>query len=186
MFSAFGRVVAAGFTIVEFLVTLAVLSVLMTLASPSLVAMVESSQLRALNNDFLDHLRLTRSEAILRGKRVVICTASSASACSAAAGWQQGWLIFADSNNNGSREANELLIRYRPAAPGGWSMKGTSTIARYVSYDEMGLTRFTGGGFQAGTVTICRLGSLRSHPRQVVINSLGRVRSQDAADAVCV
>jgi len=185
MFRAFGRIVAAGFTIVEFLVTLSILSILMALASPSLVTMVESSQMRILNNDFLDHLRLTRSEAILRGMRVVICTANSASTCSTSAGWQQGWLIFSDSNNNGRREVNELLIRYRSAAPAGWSMQGTRTIARYVSYDEMGLTRFTGGGFQAGTVTICRLGSSRAPPRQVIINSLGRVRSQDAANAVC-
>lgn len=180
-----GKSVAAGFTLIEFLVTLAIVSTLTTLAAPQLSGMVESSQMRMLNNDFLDHIRLTRSEAIVRGGRVVICAASSVSACSTTAGWQQGWLIFADSNNNGLREMGESVIRYRSPAPSGWTMKGNNTVTRYVSYDAMGSTRLIGGAFQAGTVTICRPGSSRSTPRQVVINSVGRIRSQDAPTAVC-
>jgi type IV fimbrial biogenesis protein FimT len=181
-----GQVTAAsGLTLIEALVTLAIASTLMALAAPSFSRMGESSQLRVLNNDLLDHLRLARSEAIVRGTRVVICAAKSASECSSATGWQQGWLVFADLNNNGKRDVDELLIRYRPAAPDGWSMKGNSTVTRYVSYDAMGSTRMISGAFQAGTVTICRSGSSSSAPRQVIINSLGRVRSQDAPTAVC-
>lgn len=177
--------VASGLTLIESLMTLAIASTLMALAAPSFSSMAESSQMRLLNNDLLDHLRLARSEAIVRGTRVAICAASSASECSTAIGWQQGWLVFADLNNNGKREVDEPLIRYRPAAPSGWSMKGNSTVTRYVSYDAMGSTRMIGGAFQAGTVTICRPGSSSSTPRQVVINSVGRVRSQDAPTAVC-
>ena len=185
MMRVLGKGAAAGFTLIEFLVTLAIVSTLTTLAAPQLSGMVESSQMRVLNNDLLGHVRLARSEAIVRGGRVVICTANSASTCSTTAGWQQGWLIFADSNNNGLLETGELVIRYRSAAPSGWSMQGTSTVARYVSYDAMGSTRLIGGAFQAGTVTICRLGSSRTTPRQLVINSVGRIRSQDAPTAVC-
>jgi type IV fimbrial biogenesis protein FimT len=185
MFRRFGELAAGGFTLVEFLVTLAILSILTTVAVSQLSSMVESSQMRALNNDLLAHLRLARSEAIVRGGRVVICTASSDSTCSTTTGWHQGWLVFADGNNNGLRDNNEVLIRYRSAAPSGWTMRGNSTIARYVSYDAMGSTRMVSGAFQAGTITICRLGSSRSKPREVVINSVGRIRSQDNATAVC-
>jgi type IV fimbrial biogenesis protein FimT len=177
--------VGQGFTLVEFLVVLAVMSVLTAVAAPSLSTLGESAQMRTLNNDFLLHLRLARSEAILRGGRVVICTASSTTRCSANAGWHQGWLVFVDSNNNGTLDPGENRLRHRPPAPGGWTMKASSTIARYVSYDGLGSTRMVSGAFQAGTVTICRTGSYRIPPRQVIVNSVGRSRSQNAPSATC-
>jgi type IV fimbrial biogenesis protein FimT len=179
------REMGHGFTLIELLVSMSVMSVLAAVAVPQLSVLGESAQMRALNNDLLVHLRLARSEAILRGGRVVVCTASSSTACSASAGWHQGWLVFVDANNNGVREVNEVPIRYRSAAPSDWSIKGNNSVTRYVSYDGMGSTRMVSGAFQAGTITICRSGSSRSIPREVVINSLGRIRSQDNPVAVC-
>jgi type IV fimbrial biogenesis protein FimT len=49
----------------------------------------------------------------------------------------------------------------------------------------LGSTRMLSGAFQAGTVTICRTGSSRTKPRQVIINSVGRSRSQDAPSNAC-
>ena len=174
-----------GLTLIELLVALAVMSVLTVVAAPALSIWVESAQMRALNNDLLVYLRLARSEAIVRGGRVVICTASSTTACSTSAGWHQGWLVFVDANNNGTRDAGEMPLRHRPAAPSGWTMNASSTIERYVSYDALGSTRMVSGAFQAGTVTICRTGSTRVTPRQVIVNSVGRTRSQDAPLNAC-
>ena len=185
MKNVFSRGVVHGFTLIEFLVVLAVTSVLTALAAPSFSTLGESAQMRALNNDLLVHLRLARSEAILRGGRVVICTASSTTTCSTSAGWHQGWLVFVDANNNGTLDLGEMPLRHRPPAPAGWTMNASVTIARYVSYDGLGSTRMVSGAFQAGTVTICRAGSSRTPPRQVIVNSVGRSRSQDAPLATC-
>lgn len=179
------RALSHGFTLIEFLVALAVMSILTIVAAPELSVLGESAQMRVLNNDLLGHLRLARSEAILRGGRVVICTASSTTACSASPGWHQGWLVFSDANNNGTLDVGEMPLRHRPAAPSGWTMNSSNTISRYVSYDALGSTRMVSGAFQAGTVTICRTGSSRTMPRQVIVNSVGRSRSQDAPLAVC-
>jgi type IV fimbrial biogenesis protein FimT len=179
------RSVNHGFTLIEFLVTLAVMSILTAVAAPQLSALGESAQMRVLNNDLLDHIRLARSEAILRGGRVVICTASSTATCSTSTGWHQGWLVFVDTNNNGKLDIGERPLRHRPPAPSGWTMNSSSTISRYVSYDALGSTRMLSGAFQAGTVTICRTGSSRTKPRQVIINSVGRSRSQDAPSNAC-
>lgn len=185
MKKAFSLGVSHGFTLVEFLLVLGVMSVLAALAAQTLSGLGESVQMRALNNDLLVHLRLARSEAILRGGRVVACTASSPTACSTNAGWHQGWLVFVDDNNNGRLDPGEMPLRHRPPAPGGWTMNASSTIGRYVSYDALGSTRMVSGAFQAGTVTICRTGSSRTLPRQVIVNSVGRSRSQDAPLAAC-
>ena len=174
-----------GYTLIELVVVIALLAILLALGTPSLIQWVESARLKTLSSDLLSDLRLTRSEAILRGERVVLCTAASQESCSPSGGWHQGRLMFVDKNNNGSREASESIMRYRSAAPDGWSISGNSPVANYVSYDGLGATRLTGGAFQAGTVTVCRSGASNTNARKVVINSVGRPRSQTALVELC-
>jgi len=174
-----------GITLIELMTVMAILAVLLGLGSASFNRLMESTRLRTLSNDLLNDLRLTRSEAILRGERVVMCAAATADACSNVAGWHQGWLLFQDANNNGWRDAGEPVLRFRPAAPAGWTMAGNSPVARYVSYDALGATRLTGGAFQAGTVTICRSGASNAPARRVIINSVGRPRSEEAILGRC-
>ena len=174
-----------GFTLVELVVVMALLSILLTVGVASFARLMESSRLRTLTNDLIGDLHLTRSEAILRGARVVLCVASDENTCASSRGWHRGWLMFVDANNNGLREASEQVLRYRAPAPAGWILSGNSPVARYVSYDALGATRLTGGGFQAGTVTVCQAGSSSRKARQVVINSIGRPRSQETTVNQC-
>lgn len=177
---------SGGYSLIEVLMAVALMSILVSLATSSLSSLLESSRLRALTNDFMDDLRLTRSEAIVRGRRVAMCTSAANDTCSAIAGWQQGWLMFVDANNNGLREAAELIVRHHAAAPEGWLLSGNLPVSHYVSYDALGSSRLVGGGFQAGTVTICRGGVGATKARSVVINSLGRPRSEQLTVAECV
>jgi type IV fimbrial biogenesis protein FimT len=177
---------ASGFTMVELAVVMVLLSVLLTMGIGSFARLMESSRLRSLTNDLLVDLHLTRSEAILRGVRVAMCVATDENTCATSRGWHRGWLMFVDANNNGLREASEQVLRYRAPAPAGWILSGNSPVARYVSYDALGATRLTSGGFQAGTVTVCQAGSASRMARQVVINSIGRPRSQEATVNQCV
>lgn len=173
------RVEVKGVTLVEMVTVMAVLAVLLALGTAAFNQLLESARLRTLSNDLLNDLRLTRSEAILRGDRVAMCAAATQLVCSQVAGWHQGWLLFEDANNNGWRDAGEAILRYRSAAPSGWTLSGNDPVALYVSYDALGATRLTGGAFQAGTVTVCRSGTSNTTARQVVINSMGRPRSQE-------
>jgi type IV fimbrial biogenesis protein FimT len=174
-----------GFSLIETLIVMVLLAVLLSLATASLAPLLESRRLSALTRGLLDDLRLTRSEAIRRGQRVAMCTAASEDACSSRTGWHQGWLIFVDGNNNGMRDPAELIVRYQAAAPVGWLISGNTPVSRYVSYDALGATRLIGGGFQAGTLTICRGSATATEARKVVINSIGRPRSQEVAMPHC-
>lgn len=176
---------ARGVTLIELMTVMAVLAVLMGLGSAAFNRMLETTRLRTLSNDLLDDLRLARSEAILRGQRVVMCAAYTADACSGEPGWHQGWLLFQDSNNNGWRELSEPVLRFRPTLPAGWTIASNSPVARYVSYDALGATRMTGGAFQAGTFTICRSRTSNAQARRVIINSIGRSRSEETTVVHC-
>jgi type IV fimbrial biogenesis protein FimT len=174
-----------GFTLVEFLVTLAILSVLAATAVPALAGFGQRLEMRRLSGDLLGNLYLARSEAIKRNGRVVLCKSADASSCASSGGWEQGWIVFHDSNNDGLRAPGETLLQAMPPLPSGWRLAGNASVARHISFDPTGGTRLASGAFQAGTLTLCRLSLAPTPARQLVINANGRPRVQDAAVDSC-
>src|SRR5689334_9813473 len=104
-----------GFTLIEALAVMAVASVLLGAAAPSMTSLVRSLQLSSASNDLLGSFLIARSESVKRGGRVVICKSSNGATCASTGGWEQGWIVFDDANNNGTRESNESLIQYSQA-----------------------------------------------------------------------
>ncbi len=91
-----------GFTLVEALVVMAIVAILTALAVPSFQEFVASRAVNTQISDFSSSLRLARTEAIKRGRPVVICrsndTQAAAPVCDAGATWNSGWLILQGNN----------------------------------------------------------------------------------------
>lgn len=164
----------AGSTLVEALVALVLLALLTGLAAPSLKGMRQRQELRGVAETFWNSLMLARAEALARQQRVTVCALSAAGDCDATGPWQRGWLVFVDANRNGLREADEPLLQRQGALPPGLMLTGNSTVRRVLGYAEEGRSVGLGGGFLAGTLTLCREGS--SQGWAVVINAVGRPR----------
>jgi type IV fimbrial biogenesis protein FimT len=173
-------------TLIEMLVTLCVASALLAGAAVALNQIGLSMRLSAFSNAFVSQLNLARSEAIKRNSRVVMCKSADGIQCTTSGGWEQGWVVFHDANNNGIREPQETLIRRGEPLPAGYRVAGNQSVARYVSFSPFGGTRLTTGAFQAGTITMCRVSHSASEARQVVINSVGRPRIQKATLTDCL
>lgn len=77
-----------GFTLIELMITVAVLAVLVSIAAPSFRDILESQRMRATAFDLMADLTLARNEALKRGNIPVPVTLSPASA-----GWVEGWTI---------------------------------------------------------------------------------------------
>lgn len=172
-----------GFSLVEVLVATAIAALLAAVAVPAFDSLIGASRLTAATNDLLFSMHLARSEAIKRSSRVALCKTADGVACSARGGWEQGWIVFHDANQNGERDAGEAVIQRIQPAGGGLRLTGNSPVARHVSYVATGSTRTTGGGFQAGTLTVCSAGA--GEARQIVLSAVGRPRVQKAGLAVC-
>lgn len=168
-----------GFTLVEALVALVLLAVLVALAAPSLTGLRQRQQLRGLAEGFWNSLVLARAEAMARQQRVTVCALSAAGDCDATGPWQHGWLVFVDANRNGQREADELLLQRQGALPAGVSLVGNSPVRRGLAYAEEGRSVTVGGGFLAGTLTLCRAG--QGEGWDVVVNAVGRPRLEKTA-----
>jgi type IV fimbrial biogenesis protein FimT len=107
-----------------------------------------------------------------------MCKSADGQTCAATGGWQQGWIVFADGDSDGQRDAAETLLRVQPPLAGALRLTGTSPVSKYVSYAPNGATKLVGGGFQAGTLTLCSASAGPAAARQIVLNSTGRPRTQ--------
>lgn len=170
-----------GFTLVELMITLVVASVVLAMGVPKFRQMVSNNRLVAQNNEFIAALNLARSEAIKRADRVVVCASANGTACAGSGGWEQGWIIFADTDNDAAVDTGEEVLRAHEGLPGGNTLTGNSSVALYVSYTADGFTRTTGGGLQMGSLVLCDYRGA-GHGRGIVISSSGRARTGAASD----
>ena len=61
-----------GFTLIELMVTVAVLAIVLTIAVPSFSNLIQSSRTNALVNELNGTLQIARSEALKRRKNVIV------------------------------------------------------------------------------------------------------------------
>jgi len=84
----------AGFTLVELMVTLAVLAIMLSIAAPSFLGMMDDSRATTATNDLVSALQLARSEAIKQRQTITVCRRNtSGSDCDAGTAWGAGWLV---------------------------------------------------------------------------------------------
>jgi type IV fimbrial biogenesis protein FimT len=176
----FRRGAQRGLTLLESLVALAVLAVLAGSAVPSMADWVNRVRLNTVAQELAVDFDFARGAAVARNHRATACKAGAAAGgsavCSEAGDWSQGWLVFEDRNGNAQREEDEPVLLQRNALPEGWKASGNTTVADYVSYTPLGLTRLVQGGFQAGTITLCRAAAGPTEARRIIVNSVGRPR----------
>lgn len=171
---AAARDLSGGVTLIELLVVVAVLALLASLGMPFAASTLESQRLSRFSNQFLLVLQRARSEAIKRNNRVAVCKSATGQACSSSGGWEQGWILFEDSNNNAAVDPGEEIISRGDALTGGLRLYGNSPVDDYVSYSPQGRPRTISGALQFGTIRLCVPG--KTAQREIVISSGGRVR----------
>lgn len=99
-----------GFTLIELMLTLLIAGVVLGLAVPSMGKMMERSQTTSTFNRLVGDLAFARSEAVKRGKSVVMCPSDNQSSCSGT-DWSKGWLLFVDVNDNRAVNTGEEILR---------------------------------------------------------------------------
>lgn len=176
--------VTRGVTLVELMVTVAVLAVVLMISAPSMTGFVERHAVETAAEDFASDIRLARTEAMKRGMPVSICIRSevinagkSTLACAAAQGtkgFANGWLVFADTNGDGaySAAAGDTLIRDHQAVSSVITSMLRNTATVFYTLQNTGI--MSGA---AGNITVLPAsGTEQQRVGCVIISFLGRAR----------
>ncbi|WP_193754292.1 GspH/FimT family pseudopilin [Microbulbifer sp. Q7] len=83
-----------GLTLIELMITLAVLAVVVGIAVPSFNTMIQNNRSLALGEELAGALNYARSEAVKRGVRVTLCGSTDGAACNGS--WADNWIVVVD------------------------------------------------------------------------------------------
>ena len=159
-----------GFTLINLMTTLAVAGIALGIGVPALKNLSASAQQTAEINTFVRHLQLTRSYAVKTGQNHVLCPSADGIGCLGSSQWDQGYILFEDLDRDGTRGADEHLLRaYRSTSGIEIAMQSTSGRSQ-VTYRQ--------DGFSVGsnlTLTFCDPEKGVS-PKAVILSNTGRAR----------
>jgi type IV fimbrial biogenesis protein FimT len=168
----------SGFTLLELLITVALISILAAFAIPSMRTFSQNDRLTTNINTMIGHLAYARSEAVKRHAQVSICISNDTTGCTGG-NWEDGWIVYVDADANGTFDAatvNEDILRVNQAMDHNNTLTPTAAYVSQVTYDNRGFVTAT------GSFLLCddRTGAFG---KTITLSNTGRVRFQD--DSTC-
>ncbi|WP_373083405.1 GspH/FimT family pseudopilin [Zhongshania sp.] len=161
----------SGYTLIELMVTVAVVAVLATVAVPNFTAFIDSSRERGDVQQLMRSMVAARSEAVVRARPVTL-TAT-------AGDWSKGWRVWVDINSNGSYDDGETF-KVADAIKTNALIKAKldGTVVTSITFDNQGFIQ------DAKPVVFTYRSSPEkcSHDRDLTVTASGQVT---IADRVC-
>jgi len=161
-----GRRHTGGVTLVEQVMVVAILAVLVGIASPSLARLVRHGRAQTAQMDFIEALGFARSTAILQRTRVLFCPTRDGMHCSDESRWDKGWLVAIDHDRDKQPDAAPLRVGVSHPR----LVIRSSASRRHVTFLPDG----TAGGSNL-TLLVCQPDN-GGEPLGVVVSNTGRVR----------
>ncbi len=159
-----------GFTLLELLITVSLLSIILTSGTPQLAKALDNARNKAQGSQLQESLGLARSFAIAHLVDVVICPAQNEQKMQCKdktqsnENWSFGWLVFADQNRDGQLNNDERILQSLPLVRG-----------QAVVFNQNGRLRFFADGrARSAGFYVCNVS--QSSERYIRLLHTGRTR----------
>lgn len=104
-----------GFTLIELMVTVAVVAIVVAIGLPSFQGSLRSNRVATASNELMASISLARSEALRSPGGAALCGTTDGTTCSA--DWGVGWIVWADMDGNGAPGPNDRILRHVEVRP---------------------------------------------------------------------
>lgn len=161
-----------GFTLTELMVSIFIGSIMLMLVVPSYYDLIQNNRVTSLTNQLVGQLGYARAEAVKRGVNVSFCPAETNTTCAVTSKWDNGWLIYVDSNGSGDLNNGEEIIKVQESV--------SNQVA--ISNNLVNLS-FDRNGFYTGNLTAFNLSPNKctgQNARIITISGAGRLSSKSA------
>jgi type IV fimbrial biogenesis protein FimT len=159
-----------GFTLIELIVTLAIAAILVTMVIPSFTTLSVKNQQADEVNTLVHHFYLARSLSTANETRYALCPSSDGERCTNSTDWSHGYILFEDTNSDGTRDTSEpLQAAHQPTQ---------DTRLDIGSGEHRNRVVYQADGHPIGydlTMTFCDPDE-QIPPKAVILSNLGRVR----------
>lgn len=170
------RARTSGFTLVELMVTIAIVAILLAVGLPSFQGSLRSNRVATTTNEMLASLSLARTEAIRSTQSSLVCARDGA-ACGD--DWNQGWLVMTDTDGD---DAYETLVKAVDAHPNlRVAMELDGAAADMVVFDRRGRTTDGAGTERQVEISPDADDALAAHFRCMRITAVGQVTTESEA-----
>jgi type IV fimbrial biogenesis protein FimT len=170
-------IVSKGFTLIELMVTMAVVAVLLSAGVPTFSALIKNNRLVTENYALRTVLSAARSEAQTQRTTVTVCRSANGLNCSTG-DWGAGYMAFIDLDNDRQldEEDGEQLLQSRV-------QDSSNVVVRYSRASDVLLFNSNGNAVDSnGTFTFCDdRGAEKA--RGLIVSAVGALRAAVASEA---
>lgn len=167
-----------GFSLVEVIISTAILAIIIGLGIPSFFDSFKKTQARVATDELLRAIESARTLAVTTNKRTMLLADQ--------ANWTEGWTLFIDDNQDGQLNGDEPL-KLEKTHLEHVKIHANTHVNEYISFIGTGEGRKLGvnggGAFQVGTIKICP--DAEGAGFALVLSRGGRTRIKKLSAAEC-
>lgn len=184
--SALTPTVDAGFTLIELMVTIALIAILLALAAPSLNEFAIKSRIKNVGNEFASSVLKVRNEAISKNTCMTLCMSdtidSALPSCkTTGSDWQVGWIGFinttCDTTIAGPTSIEDVVLARRSIGDNYMLNSQASTPRRKLTFNTRGYPSLNGADEFDLTYSSQNDPMNEKYAFNICIDKLGRTRT---------
>lgn len=164
-----------GLTLIELMVTIAVLAIVIAIAVPSFSTMIANNRALSTGEQLITAINYARAEAIKRGDRITLCGTTNGAACNGS--WANDWIVVTDNaaTDDAANPVVGTVLRYWTGPDNGAAVSEANSIT-FIRFTRKGTLGNSASG--AVTLTASASGCSSNSARQIRVGIAGAPSGQ--------